>query len=285
MVSADACAKRSRDRIRAVRSWAYQLQKVDLQTMANSPYDMVVIDYATDELTPWPPDAIEQIRRGGSRRRIVLAYLSIGEAESYRPYWRPEWKQKSPKWLGPMNRRWQQNYAVRFWQDGWRQILLGPGGYLDTIVAQGFDGIYVDRVDAYERWGPTGEGKQHQQANMAAMAALVADLAHHARGKPGQAGFLVVAQNAPELAALPGYLDVVDGVALEDLLYRRGKRRSKRSTRWAMKHVRPITGAGHPVFAVDYFGSKRGRRRYHRRIKKLGLIPFAAPSTELDRLP
>ena len=40
---------------------------------------------------------------------------------------------------------------VRYWQKEWHDILLGSSGaYLDKILAAGFDGSFLDVIDAYE---------------------------------------------------------------------------------------------------------------------------------------
>ena len=79
----------------------------------------------------------------------VIAYLSIGQAEDYRWYWQREWRKKrnAPDWFVGPDKRWKGNFYVRYWDDDWRQIILD---YVDRILAQGFDGVYLDCVDAYE---------------------------------------------------------------------------------------------------------------------------------------
>src|SRR5690606_19523023 len=101
-----------------VRSWGYQLQGADPETIAASAYDMVVIDYSRNgtQARAYSEAEIARMKRkpeGG--RRIVLAYMSIGEAESYRFYWKDGWGPGTPDWLGRENRQWPDNYAVRYW--------------------------------------------------------------------------------------------------------------------------------------------------------------------------
>lgn len=72
-----------------VASWGYQLQKLDIAKAAASPFDLLVIDYARDgsdetALTRKDLERMRQRRDGAPRK--ILAYLSIGEAESYRYY-------------------------------------------------------------------------------------------------------------------------------------------------------------------------------------------------------
>jgi cysteinyl-tRNA synthetase len=101
----------------------------------------------------------EQVRslksKSSGMRRLVLAYLSIGEAEEYRYYWRSEWKRRPPQFLGRENPEWKGNYKVRYWMDEWQEIICGraDGGlfeksYLKRIIDAGFDGVYLDILDA-----------------------------------------------------------------------------------------------------------------------------------------
>ncbi len=146
----------------AVREWGYQLQPSRGQSRADflagvgrSGFDMVVMDYSFDGGDPRKWSAVEVAdlkRRLGGK---LVAYLSIGEAEDYRYYWKPEWDRNrdgvpeagAPPWLARGNPDWKGNYKVRYWDPAWQEIVLG---YLDRIRAQGFDGVYLDLVDAYE---------------------------------------------------------------------------------------------------------------------------------------
>lgn len=124
-----------------------------LDALAASRYDVLVIDLfwdGTEALTAAELDLLRAKPQGGSR--LLVAYMSVGEAESYRWYWDASWRPGSPSWLGPENPDWPGNYLVRYWEEGWRGILLGgEGSYLDRVLDAGFDGAYLDIVDAFER--------------------------------------------------------------------------------------------------------------------------------------
>src|ERR1700730_9851055 len=78
----------------AAKSWGYQLQNVDPQEIAAAPYDMFVIDYSRDgsDAQALTADEVAKLKiKPDGERRIVLAYLSIGEAETYRYYWKRHW--------------------------------------------------------------------------------------------------------------------------------------------------------------------------------------------------
>ena len=76
-------------------------------------------------------------------RRIVLSYLSIGEAEKYRYYWKWYWGWLfgwfAPAWRDRQNTEWRGNYAVRYWEPSWQDIIFaGNNSYLDRIIKAGF---------------------------------------------------------------------------------------------------------------------------------------------------
>ena len=121
---------------------------IDAITATN--YDLLVMDlYLDDEV--FTKEELEQLRQkanGGSR--LVLCYLSIGEAEDYRPYWQQAWDENPPNWLLEENPNWAGNYSVRYWDEAWQTLIIGSAGsYLGSILEAGFDGIYLDLVDAF----------------------------------------------------------------------------------------------------------------------------------------
>src|SRR5262249_26989283 len=137
-----------------------------------------------------PPEIIDIMRRKpGGAKRFVLAYLSIGEAESYRYYWRTAWLRQKPVWLGGENPDWPGNYAVKYWDPDWQSILFGSRlAYLDQIIDAGFDGVYLDGVDGFER------REAGRPTAMTEMVDLIGKIAVYGRAR--RSDFLVVPQNA-----------------------------------------------------------------------------------------
>ena len=80
--------------INHVKSWGYQLQEIKPAAIARTPYDLVVIDYASDDGAFSPAQVEEMKHKPDGSRRLVISYMSIGEAETYRPYWNKEWKKQ-----------------------------------------------------------------------------------------------------------------------------------------------------------------------------------------------
>lgn len=123
-----------------------------IQAVCATNYDLLVMDLFDNDGEMFSSAEIEQLRQkqnGG--KRLVVCYLSIGEAEDYRYYWQTSWKRQRPAWLERANPQWPGNYKVRYWYSEWQTMICGQGdSYLSRILNAGFDGVYLDIVDAYE---------------------------------------------------------------------------------------------------------------------------------------
>jgi len=272
-----------RDNLAAVQKWTYQLQGFagDMDRARQSDSDMLVIDYAIDDgrgmrpLTRQEVDALK--RKPDGARRLVIAYFSVGEAEEYRPYWKAEWKAAPPGWIIAENCRWPKNHLVKFWEDGWRDIIFaGQTSYLAAIQDAGFDGVYLDRVDVYgdlaDRFAKAGKR----------MVKFVKDLAEKARER--DPGFLVIVQNAEELLANSGYRAAIDSVAKEDLLYGvngTGQRNPDDMIEGSVDLLNKLEDNGKPVFAVEYLTARDAVSNARRELDSHGYVGVF-PSRALD---
>jgi len=46
---------------------------------------------------------------------------------------------------------WKGNFYVRYWEADWKNIIFGnDNSYLKKIIDTGFDGTYLDLIDAFE---------------------------------------------------------------------------------------------------------------------------------------
>ena len=115
-------------------------------------YDLVIMDLFFQDGTAFTADEIAQLRhKANGGTRLVVAYMSIGEAENYRYYWQNTWKTRKPTWLAAENPAWKGNYKVRYWMPEWQHIIYGTDdSYLNRILAADFDGVYLDIIDAFE---------------------------------------------------------------------------------------------------------------------------------------
>ena len=256
------------DKAPDVKSWRYQLQGVNPYVVANSSADLMVIDAFSDD-GAFTKAQVEQMRRkpDGSRR-IVLSYMSIGEAESYRWYW----PNRSSAWLGPENPKWKGNYGVRFWHADWQRIIFE---YTDKIVAAGFDGVYLDKVDEFEQMGHKDD-----------MVEFVTRIS--ARAKSQRGDFMIVSQNGDALIPNAKFRRAIDAFAREDLLYGEssdGVRNNTASIRDSIKRLKMLTAEGKPVFVVEYPRNEEQATTARRELADASFIGLMARRSldQLDR--
>ena len=244
----------------SVKSFAYQLQNVDINNIAKSKYDLVVIDneHTKQEISKLKP-------------KKVIAYISIGEAEDYRSYWKKEWKTKKPEWLGKENQEWKGNYTVKeFWNPAWWEITKSQ---LDEIIDKGYDGIAMDKVDVYIDLGDTLELKL-------LMIDFVSKISEYCKAK--KPGFLIIAHNCSELVKTSPYVDKIDGITQEDLVYdwnsdgKTGKRTSKDYYDSVVKNLKFAISKGKQVFVIEYV-SGSSYTKASQLIKEFGGISYSAP--------
>ncbi len=280
-----------------VESWGYQLQNIDLEELAGSDYDLLVIDAANDESRPFTQAEIERLRTSG---KTVLSYLSIGEAETYRPYWNPGWvagdacdaplTESAPAWLEGPNPDWCGNYLVRYWDTRWQRIVIDS---LRAIAVAGFDGVYLDKVDSFYTW--TGEedlGAPFASPQAAVdMVAFIEAIAEAARSE--RPNFVIVQQNAAELIEYldedqrAGYLRLLDGIAVEDTFFYPAQGEAENAPYAPQAYVIDLLAeyqsAGLPVFAVDYVTEPEKVDQFMEEARADGFIPYAGVRA-LDRL-
>lgn len=251
--AADTAEARENPFLKA-KTWGYQLRNLEAgprKTIADSTYDLVVVDHARGEdqteIDLTPAEVAEMQKKPDGSRRLIISYFSIGESEDYRYYWKREWDKQRPYWMGKENKDWKHNFIVQYWQPSWQKILFGsPEAFLDKIIAQGFDGIYLDRVDAYYYFGDNDIARSR-------MVDLVKNLAAYARQK--KPGFLIMAQNAEELLERADYIEAIDGVAKESLLFGikgLGRPNPRNDIDESSALLQKAYKAGKGIFVVEY---------------------------------
>ena len=254
---------------RDVHSFAYQLQDLNLHEVATSPFDLVVFDPTAEggESSRWTPKQVASLqRKPDGRRRYLVAYLSIGEAEEYREYWRPEFRPGSPAWLGQPNPQWPDNYTVAYWDPDWQATILRA---VDKVVQAGFDGVYLDIVDAYERFPdrPTAEDEMCQ---------FVARIARHARASAG-ADFGVFAQNGEGLIDHPEYFQALTGLGREDTYFGYPSESQASAPEWTSsieKRLDHAVGGGKLVLNIDYTQISSQKAEAHARARARGYLEY-----------
>ena len=311
-----------------VRYWAYQIQDLDeagaVAAIVNSPYDMVVIDPTVTH--NWDFDAKDMVLKikasmasDKTHRKLVLAYIDIGQAEEWRWYWHghPKYEDRGrcrPSYITQIQMwapwviacdpdGWGGNYPVAYWDQKWKNIVIDGtdlgtdlGLYftsmLDEVIQDGFDGVYLDWVEAWEmaavRKRAIDEGKNPARE----MLGLIRQI--RAYGREHQPNFLVIQQNSSQLlyelgaAALRTAVDAIaqegvwwDGIATDDWNDPDGYDEPSGNADYYLPRLRAYKSAGFPVFVCEY--AVQHATGAYQRAKEEGFVAYAT-RTSLSRL-
>ncbi|MFK7050259.1 endo alpha-1,4 polygalactosaminidase [Flavobacterium columnare] len=126
--------------------------KDDFITAVNKTnYDLIIMDLFFRG-TPFTASEVNRLKnKENGGKRLVISYMSIGEAESYRYYWDKNWYTNKPSWLDEENTDWKGNFKVKYWDENWQSIIYGNNNsYLKKILDANFDGVYLDIIDAFD---------------------------------------------------------------------------------------------------------------------------------------
>lgn len=207
-----------------VTHWLYLIDSdLDSETsdqIVASAYDLVVLDFIPSEKDSrdYPMERIIARLHGATNPKLILAYVDIAQAEDFRTYWQAGWRVGEPEWIVDDDPDgWEGDYPVAFWHEEWQDIWLGDEGYLETIVAAGFDGVYLDWVEAYSHEEIIKVAERDGVDPRQEMIAWIGNIAQHARSL--NSGFIVIAQNAAELVTSEEYIAIIDAIAQEHIWF------------------------------------------------------------------
>ncbi len=113
-------------------------------------FDVILIDLFFDE-TELSAAEVNQLKtKANGGKRLVISYLNIGSAEKFRYYWKKGWGLHHPLWLKRKYDGYDDEFWVKFWKKDWQKIIYGnDDSYVKKIVNAGFDGAYLDNVEAF----------------------------------------------------------------------------------------------------------------------------------------
>jgi cysteinyl-tRNA synthetase len=308
-----------------VTHWLYLID-VNLETdvvdsIAASTYDMVVLDFIPSERenTDYPMAHVVNQLHTAPHPKIVLAYIDVGEAEDYRTYWQPDWHVGNPEWIaGEDPDGWEGNYPVAYWYDEWREIWLGPNGTLQQILDAGFDGVYLDWIEAYSDENVLAIAEADDVDPVEEMIWWVEDISDFVKSRCP--GCFVIGQNAPELAEYADYLAAIDAIAQEQVWFDGGSdndppgdchlprteaevdtrtyrdslpRPCRRvyddpdstlhvSSEWYLSYLTLAQSRGVPIFTVDYALEPDNVAWVYATSRGMGFVPFVS-NRALDR--
>lgn len=295
-----------------VRKWGYQLQGFDASRARSLPHDLLVVDEAFD-LTLGDERRAQALkalqRKADGSRRLVLAYLSIGEAEDYRRYWNRTWVQSSPDAIASSARSVPAPSPIRTAAlgRGTPTALVQPlripssaapkwlgdenpewrGNYRVRFWQSEWQAqMWGSPEAAIERLIKAGfDGVYLDRADVYAhwrqerpsaredMIDLLVRLSAHAKAKAP--GFLVVMQNAEELLSSRKIRGALDAAAKEDLLFGvevTGQENSATDIASSLKNLRKARRDGLLVMVVEYLDDPARMADVRNRLDSEGFV-------------
>ena len=182
--------------------------------------------------------------------------------------------------MAEVNSEWEGNYKVRYWDPEWQAIILE---YVKKIAQAGFDGLYMDVVDAWEYWKELQDSGVEVGVDDPAIE--MAKFIHKIHQE--YPNMKLIPQNGEEIISfLPDhlteqYLADIFALAVEDLYYSPdGGEYEWSNSRQIYIHDNYIE-AGIPVLVVDYVKDLEVEKQFIIRASRKGFIPFAALSDRL----
>jgi cysteinyl-tRNA synthetase len=241
--------------------------------------DWIVLDATFAGDKPWEQSDLDTIRSGKAERKVI-AYLSIGEAEYYRPYWQSDWLSNgkrtaaAPAWLGIENPEWKGNYQIKYWNAEWQKLMLAA---IDDAMSRGFDGVYLDIVDGFQTYEQGVDGylddrinPETKQTYRRDMVDWVKAIAARARAKDPAA--LVIPQNGSQLAAHKDFVEVISAQGIEDLFTNGKKLQPASHTDEILGHLKTLASAKKPVLLIEYPKTPERQALSKELAKKNGLV-------------
>jgi cysteinyl-tRNA synthetase len=282
-----------------VKFWAYQLQEIQYPTaeevLIDSKYDMLVLEPIR---TDWSDDGTRRYdtknlvtrlkaskAHNGTDRKLVIGYVDIAEAEDWRWYWIekgwPVWKQGRPRppglpeWILSQDPDgWAGDFPVAYWNSQWQDIMIygaNTGTHpdrdyfsaVDELIIDGFDGIYMDWVEAYEDEAVIAEAQKDGLDPAEEMVKFISRIRQYARER--NPDFLIIQQNGSSLlSGQPQLLQVIDAIAQEGIWYENlsdmdwddpegyDQPTDPGQTAELLINLKAFKNAGIPVFCCEY---------------------------------
>jgi|GEM_PF-2581854 len=301
------------ERLNNTFSWMYQIQNLDddkaIQNLAETKYPMLVIEpghnfldfsYNTTEIVSKLKDNPD-----GGTERLLLAYIDIGQAEDYRDYWQSDWtaptasQRGNPDFMLTIDPDgWSGNYPVAYWRQEWKELWLGDNGIIVELAKLGFDGVYLDWVEAYDDDTVRIVAEEENVNPEVEMIKFIEEIKQS--GQTIISDFLVISQNAPYLIDTDKsrYLATIDALAVEDTWFHgagdanwddpdAGDLHQRHDGEWSttnrLKQYKQYQRSGLPVFSVDYCISTQNAEQVYNDAAKEGLRPLVT-RVSLSRL-
>ena len=259
----------------SVNDYIIQLQRARVNRLAPTAFDLVIADIS---LSGNSRENIENLRHSEGGDKLVVAYMSIGQAARFQYYWKREWSQDGnwPHWADEPDGIWAGDVWVHYWESDWQEIILsGDDAYLDRIINLGFDGVLLDRVDTASYYDEQGRETAYQE-----MVDFVIAISEHAKERSPDFGiFTINGEDIPLRLPDSGYMEAVDGLVVESLHYGYPRDNEPSYKDWTALREADLdqwVTAGKLVLTVDYSLRPEHIDDSYARSTERGYVPYVS---------
>jgi cysteinyl-tRNA synthetase, unknown class len=299
-------------RLGLVKTWMYQLEGLEnseaLTKLSETDYDMLVIEPGDDfkDSPYYSQELLSRLRyTPGGTKRLLIAYIDIGQAEVYRNYWKGDWIEPTENSAGypdfliaPDPDGWDGSFTVKYWDTAWKSLWVGPAGRIAQLAQMGFDGVYLDWVDAYDEVKIRALAGSQGKIPEKEMLDFIGEIRES--GKEVNPDFMVIQQNAPYLIDFDAeqQASLIDALAVEDTWFSgyagldwtnplagdlQTNNQAEYSTDNRLKQYKKFLDRNIPVFTVDYCIAIENAGLVYHEARKNNLIPLVT-RVSLSRL-
>ncbi|MDO8660931.1 MAG: endo alpha-1,4 polygalactosaminidase, partial [Candidatus Woesearchaeota archaeon] len=254
------------DYLSAHSSFVIQLKNAGFEKLLRNSADLIIVD--ADDVSFSAKELAEL-----TSKKTVLAYVSIGEAEERREYWRSYWAPNSPEWLYKENPEHPGEYQVRYWYAEWQNIVFQ---HLAELLVDGYSGVYLDTADAPLFW----EFKNEPEAKQF-MIDFLKKLSVSAQEIRSNA--LVFVQGSDVLVSDKLYLESIDGIGSEDVWFDDDARVSEEDSEKTLLYLDMVRAANKTVLVIDYPSDKKKRCEVRAKAQEKTYLAYT-PTRELDKI-
>lgn len=226
-------------------TWAYYLNNINPEKIKNSSVDLVIIDTQKDRISfsKEQVDLMKTKPNTAGDKRHVFAYVSFGDAENYRQYWKKEWSKKKPTWVGLESKIWKGNYDIsNLLAPEWIEI---SKSIIDDVVETGYDGILISGL------------KDTNKTTLKYLEEVVA----YAKSKKSDIKILV--QDLDSFAGNSTFISLIDGIVKQGLVYSEfsngatGRKNPESKFRKSLNNLILLKSKEKDVFVVEYVNGKK----------------------------
>ncbi|ALL01502.1 hypothetical protein Pyrde_1459 [Pyrodictium delaneyi] len=249
----------------------YYLTNIESEPLLARHWTVAVIepDEANDTL-------LMEVRK---RSDLVLAYLNAGYAEEWRSYWDVV---KDKPWIHGTT-MYEGEYYVEYWHTEWRKILVELA---TRYLARGFQGIYLDNIDAAELLAIERPSWAQGVDPREAMIDLVCNVSNAVKAVDPKAKVYLNIGGAVNLLYNDRLLGCIDGVLREELWSHPGPSGPEPQDPWetlaALDALAYAHSHGKTVLVADPVNDLKEAWSFCVKAWSHGFIPVPQPAWALD---